>query len=1682
MADKSGAGTASRIAKSKLEAFSQGRMNITQKKTPFQLRKEEQEKKRKAEEQEAAKAYAEFVAHYSDSTASAKAFVRSETVHGKDVRPSTDSGGRKKLWKPDSELESKRSTPRSAPKPLKSSKTGKKMSNMELFMEQIKRNQEERDQRHAQKDTGAPPSLIPGIILPPPPTMGGGMLGMDPGAKSGSFDNGDPATTNLYVGNLSPQMNEGELCKHFGKYGPLASVKIMWPRTQEEKSRGRLCGFVAFMKRKDGQNCLDDLNGKEILGFEIKLGWGKAVKLPDTPFYVHAVCAAGMKIKTGLPFNAQPSVASMYESSGFGNDQFARQRNMEAQFATASVVVHYGTHTRTCTDIHPQRHTYLRIQMYIHTYMHIRALTHVHTRRPTHTRAHTDLLRKNWAHSGAHTHAHNVCGQIACDTHMQVDGCSARWMARATINLSPAVRRTQRQGLLHTRVVPLIATSIVGSTAHEPIDPAMQSPLEKTRSIMNQLIPLACIQEVLCLLDEHNPAAWQVVIPNDKVVRQLIHRTVEFVIREGPEFEALLMQRVAGDAKFNFLFANDTFEHTYYRWKLFSILQGDRTDRWAAEPFRMFLHGPVWEPPDEDQLKFTAEDVEKGHLSSDNRDRLEDLLRGLTPERKDIAKAMVFCIMHADAAAEIVDCISESLQILETPIHTKVARLFLVSDILHNCSASVKNASFYRSGFEAKLKDIFTALNATFKAISGRLRAEQFRKNVFGCLNAWRDWNVYAPNVFEALENLFNFGTTDPTVAMRTPGGTSASTLTAAGAKEGQARDGGAMFGDSDDDDDDVDGVPLTLGAAAATATTTTKDVGAADIFGNDDDDDEDVDGTPLNAPVTAAGAAKGHGKRVSKWEMLDDDDDDDDSSLKHPAAQLSFRVPRSTSGDCEYMELHPSPSAPTNEVPDTIATSPDATQQLLPRNSHAFPRRRNSGWDDCDLAMMVSRTTSRTRKHVIVDHTAPLPVADEEGPGTTPPRDGKHPDLVLPPLESTGVQLHADDNANVVHQLLTNQAALDRVRIRRARDQTNKKRRMPTRHAATHAPHSPAPPQTPTAALPSPAPSKGHDPPPKRGSPGHPDVRRKGKRSGKFSKAMIGSPEPASFEHVVSGTPHRPPPATAPIQALQSAQPAPPGSNSQKTHRALKDTDSATCNYAAVDLPPSNKSPQEIREARANESVLYTTIDSLATERMGSDDRTLPPLPPKRSKSTKSLDALHLIADLEHTTAPTPAEVAPSPAAKPEAVTPAAAPIATSQTPTTPATVSTAGQEAGDDGSLVQLCTEKRLPAASVVPSLQAIGIHIAADLRGVSEEQLVKNAGLKVGHARKLLAGVPPWDSQTGSPAATTDTHSPAERNTPEGKFITTPAAERTTPKFPLEGPGNTDDAVCTETSTNTVMDGVTVETLKWEHSHQATSTTNLPFYTMRILNSTATPVRVTVDTAESHNIAWADGHGDDTVNTVDVPVSDVHVDIGTLRVIANDPFAVTWQLANRFTCTVLGSDDAQAVTPATTLPGTEETTAAAGEPAIAATAQGATSEAHVSKIDQPCVSKLDQPKRSGGLVSRLFGFGKKRRGQHTLANTDVGAKTADTPQTTTHGTPTTTKVGPGAEIADAALADGVPSGDGGEDDTVAPLRADLVTMMGDVSGMPSATDDGAAQPIYRVPSVSKSNPLFRESMTQL
>ena len=56
------------------------------------------------------------------------------------------------------------------------------------------------------------------------------------------------------------------------------------------------------------------------------------------------------------------------------------------------------------------------------------------------------------------------------------------------------------------------------------------------------------------------------------------------------------------------------------------------------------------------------------------RDRLEDMLRELSPEKYRIGDAMVWCLEHAESAEEIVECLAEALSLLETPIPKKVSR------------------------------------------------------------------------------------------------------------------------------------------------------------------------------------------------------------------------------------------------------------------------------------------------------------------------------------------------------------------------------------------------------------------------------------------------------------------------------------------------------------------------------------------------------------------------------------------------------------------------------------------------------------------------------------------------------------------------------------------------------------------------------------------------------------------------------------------------------------------------------------------------------------------------------------------------------------------------------------------------------------------------------------------------
>ncbi|ETN86390.1 surp module [Necator americanus] len=235
----------------------------------------------------------------------------------------------------------------------------------------------------------------------------------------------------------------------------------------------------------------------------------------------------------------------------------------------------------------------------------------------------------------------------------------------------------------------------------------------------------------------------------------VIQHVVEFTIREGPLFEAMLMTRERTNPLFRFLFELNHPTHVYYRWRLFSISQGDTFLEWRREKFKMFDGGSWWQPPIPQSELFSAmprslhsfactitepsrwlpkldgptqsrssarvqESRErrdrsrgsskrdsrksKARLRKSQRKKLEQLLRELTPESDSIGYAMVWCADHATCAREICECIYESLTIDETPLNKKIARAWEES-VLYPTDVLVNSQNIFLGLMENKTSD-----------------------------------------------------------------------------------------------------------------------------------------------------------------------------------------------------------------------------------------------------------------------------------------------------------------------------------------------------------------------------------------------------------------------------------------------------------------------------------------------------------------------------------------------------------------------------------------------------------------------------------------------------------------------------------------------------------------------------------------------------------------------------------------------------------------------------------------------------------------------------------------------------------------------------------------------------------------------------------------------------------------
>ena len=262
------------------------------------------------------------------------------------------------------------------------------------------------------------------------------------------------------------------------------------------------------------------------------------------------------------------------------------------------------------------------------------------------------------------------------------------------------------------------------------------------------------------------PAPVIVIAPEPKL-RELIDRTALFVAHEGSSFEISLKEKELTNPNFSFLFEKGSRLHHYYVWKVYSLLQGDSLESWRLEPFRMFPGGPFWFPPPlegEGMVKgygqFGYEDIEFPLPSAHKRmpdeflSILKKILSEISVERDSIKEAMGFSLDHSKHSYHICLEIEKSILKHSTPVSSKIALLFLISDIIANSSIpSVPNASTFRSHFQKSLPSIFDSLYHSSASIQGRVSSLHFKEQISRVLNVWSVWNTFTPEFIHSLQS-----------------------------------------------------------------------------------------------------------------------------------------------------------------------------------------------------------------------------------------------------------------------------------------------------------------------------------------------------------------------------------------------------------------------------------------------------------------------------------------------------------------------------------------------------------------------------------------------------------------------------------------------------------------------------------------------------------------------------------------------------------------------------------------------------------------------------------------------------------------------------------------------------------------------------------------------------------------
>lgn len=178
-----------------------------------------------------------------------------------------------------------------------------------------------------------------------------------------------------------------------------------------------------------------------------------------------------------------------------------------------------------------------------------------------------------------------------------------------------------------------------------------------------------------------------------------------------------------------------------------------------------------------------------------SRHRFESMLRGLTLRRERIARCTAFAIEHAHASDVVADVLTQSLLLPSTPIPRKLARLYVISDVLHNSAVPLPHAWKYRSAFEShgRLQVVFKHFAAVARSFPGIMKQEGVRGQLRALLDVWDDWMVFSPSVMRDLHEI---------VDARNEGGVVSDDIDGEAIEAIEAMDGEAIDGEAIDGED----------------------------------------------------------------------------------------------------------------------------------------------------------------------------------------------------------------------------------------------------------------------------------------------------------------------------------------------------------------------------------------------------------------------------------------------------------------------------------------------------------------------------------------------------------------------------------------------------------------------------------------------------------------------------------------------------------------------------------------------------------------------------------------------------------------------------------------------------------------------------------------------------------------